>query len=605
MIMKRNLLIVIMLAAFVPGCEKDPGTGGSQGNEGGRRQSLTLLEISELNAGEQSVNSHSGMMSRSTLTSIAGTYVQLGSDVTGETMPVYPRFTATDAGDYLMFYHYGNSSTWAGNECEVLRSSDLKNWGNYKKVFSVYPITDCTGASNKRAYAGAHPLLLRDGTILTVASTRAISNFRDRVADNGLSIRTSSDNGYSWSEETLILLGTNWEPMPVLLPSGRIQIYYTDSKKTDASVTVSSGSSYIYSDDNGKTWLPADPADHIEAFAQVRYTEGSKVILTDQMPAVIALNGSNKLAAAAESFIGGTDYTSYISLAYTDESGSWGEPDASGVLPVDRVNNFIKGCAPYLVQFPSGETVLSYNDGSVFYMRLGDENCRDFGPAIKVFQQTAATGKGFWGSLYCVDSHRMVAGLGGSGGVLQIGQFYLNHSIRAATHQVNVDGNNTEWKKTDETLYICSLGDTKATVRAAQDADNLYLLFEVADKDISKDDYVQAFFSDPSRNALGAGSIRVKASYAGLKTAGPYAGGWREGDTGAKVSASYDGTPSLNSDEDNGYVIEISIPKASLPVKEGGVLANFSLFDIKNGGEDAIIPTTKTSTDSWIMIYGL
>ena len=88
-----------MLAAFVPGCEKDPGTGGSQGNEGGRRQSLTLLEISELNAGEQSVNSHSGMMSRSTLTPIAGTYVQLGSDVTGETMPVYPRFTVTDAGD--------------------------------------------------------------------------------------------------------------------------------------------------------------------------------------------------------------------------------------------------------------------------------------------------------------------------------------------------------------------------------------------------------------------------------------------------------------------------------------------------------------------------
>lgn len=608
--MKGKILISIALMAMVGSCGKDNGPSGNNGGEtGGRQQTLTLTDISELNSGTAELNSHAGLTSRSNLNPIAGTYVRLESDVTNETKPVYPRFTKTAAGDYLMFYHYGNSSTWAGNECEMLRSPDLISWNNYKKIMSATPFTDCAGQSNKRVYAGPHPLLLPNGDILVVASTRAVSNYRDRVADNGLAIIRSTDNGYSWSAEELVLVGTNWEPMPVLLPSGRIQIYYTDSKKMSGySVDVSSGTSYIYSDDNGKTWLPEDRSEHLRAFAQVRLTEGNTNILTDQMPGVVALNGSNRLAAAMESYIGGkSDYTVYVSLAYSDENGDWGEPDGDGVLPKDRISKFIEGCAPYMVQFPSGETVMSYNTntGSIFKMMIGDENGRNFSRDTKVFDQTANTGKGFWGSLYCIDSHRMVAGLGGSGSVMQVGQFYLNHSIAAAKHSVDVDGNNGEWLKSDEALWICSLGDTKATVRAASDADNVYILFEVADKDISKDDYVQAFFADPDKNVIGSSSVRVKASYLGFKTAGKYAGGWKESEIGAKASSSYDGTPAMNSDEDHGYVVEMSVPKSSLPVKDGKVLANFSLFDIKNGGEDAIVSTAEKSTANWIMISGL
>lgn len=593
-------------------CEKQPG--GESGNkpDGGRRQTLTLTDIKDLNNIGGEPADHRAYISRSILTPIAGTYVQLASNVTNEEKPIYPRFTRTGDGKYVMFYHGGNASTWAGNECEYLISDDMISWGNYKKLFTATAITDCEGKANKRGYAGPHPLLLANGEIMIVCSTRAISNFRERIPDNGLAIRFSKDGGYTWGEETIVFVGTNWEPMPVQLASGRIQIYYTDSKKIVGSSAfgsgnevISSGSSYIYSDDNGKTWLPSNPSEHIRAFAQVRYKDGSTNIMTDQMPAVIELAGSRKLAAAAESFIGGASYKTYISLAYSDDDGKWGDPDASGVLPSDRVDRFCSGCAPYLVQFPSGETVLSYNDNSVFYMRQGDADGRNYGDAIKVFSQTAATGKGFWGSLYCSDSHRMVAGVGGSNGVLQVGQFYLNHAIKAASHAVNVDGNNNEWKKSDEALYICSLGDTKATVRCSHDTDNLYFLFEITDKDISKDDYVQLFLSDPQKQALSGTSIRVKASYSGLKTAGPYAGGWQEKSIGAKVSSSYDGTPAMNSDEDHGYLVEISVPKSSVAINNGMVLANFALFDIKNGGEDAILPTADKSTEKWIPIIGL
>lgn len=607
----KFIFFLLLSVIFLPGCDKHQA-GGDDDKPVGKRQTLQFTPIEELNAGEAKLNSHAGLTGRSTLSPIADTYVQLGKDVTNEDKPVYPRFAKTGSGDYMMFYHYGNESTWAGNECEYLRSNDLVSWTNYKKLFPVYAITDCTGKSNKRGYAGPHPLLLANGDLMVVAATRAISSYRDRNADNGLSIRISHDGGNSWDEEKIVFVGTNWEPMPLQLSSGRIQIYYTDSKKLFGSSAfgagqevISTGSSYIYSDDNGKTWQPSDPLNgHLRAFAQVRYRNGDEIVLTDQMPAVIELAGTKKLAAAAESFIGGSKYETYISLAYSDENGNWGSPDSDGVLPKDRKDKVFLGCAPYLVQFPSGETVLSYNQNSYFYMRQGNENAEGFGDAIKVFAQTAATGKGFWGSMYCFDSHRMVAGVGGSN-VIQVGQFYLNHSITAANHAVKMDGNNTDWKTTDEALYLCSLGATKSTVRCSADADKVYFLFDVVDKDISKDDYVQIFFSNPEKSELSSGAVRVKASYLGLKTAGPYAGGWRESDIGAEVASSYDGTPGLNVDEDHGYVVEIAVPRKSLPIKDGELLVNPVLFDIKNGGEDAIVPTADKSTEKWICVSGL
>ena len=615
--MRLKLLIsFVFLSLLAISCEKQPEgkkEGGNGGKQEGRRQELTLTPVNELNAGTAQVNSHASLIGSSHLTPVAGTYVRLDNSMVVEEKPIYPRFTRTAAGDYLMFYHGGNASTWAGNECSYARSADLVDWTFEKKFMAATAMTDCTGASNKRGYAGPHPLLLPNGDILVVAATRAISNFRARVPDNGLAIRISSDNGHSWTSDNIVFVGSNWEPMPVLLHDGRIQIYYTDSQKLNSDAfgagkeVISTGSSYIESSDNGRTWTYGGTAfsDHKRGFAQVRYTYGVQKILTDQMPAVIALNGTNKLAAAAESFIGGADYTTYISLAWSDDNGSWGTPDADGRLPEERIDKFTLGAAPYLVQFPSGETLLSYNRSSVYYMRMGDATAHNFGPEIKVFAKDASTGKGFWGSMYCVNPHLMVAGVGGNGGVMQVGQFYLNHAISAASHPVTVDGNNDDWKKADEALWICSLGDTKATVRCAQDAQNLYFLFEVSDTDISNSDYVQLFFADPEGSEIRSSSVRVKASMYGLKNQGNYAGGWKESDLGAKVSASYDGSVSYNADTDNGYVVEISIPRASLPIKNGKLLMNCSLFDIRNGGEDAIIPTGDKATEKWIPVLGL
>ena len=575
-------------------------------------ETLTIMSALDMNKGTAELNSHVETLDRSTLSPIGGTYVKLSESTTKESKPVYPRLIKTDAGDYLMFYHAGvttssGGTSWAGNECQYMRSTDLVNWTWEKKLFSVFAITDCEGKANKRAYAGANMIKLANGDILAVASTRAVSNYRDRNADNGLAIRISKDNGYTWGKEQIVYVGTNWEPMPIIMPSGRIQIYYTDSKKLTEGAfgsgkeVISTGSSYIWSDDNGKTWNgnSNNAAEHSLAFAQVRYQYDSQLIMTDQMPAVIALNNSTKLAAAAESFIGGASYNTYISMAYSDENGNWGTPDSQGVLPKDRANNFTLGCAPYLVQVPSGETVLAYNRSNVFYMRQGNEQARNFGDEIKIFNGSSTDGQGFWGTLYCIDTHHMAASIGGSQNVIQIGQFYLNHSIKASTHTVTIDGNNTDWKETDEALYVCSLEDAKASLRCSRNDDFIYFIFDVEDKTISGEDYVSLYLSDATSNTLSSSSICITASYKGLKTFSQYNNGkWTEISGNAVVSSRYNETAG-----NNGYVVEIAIPTSALPVSSGKILVNAALHD--NNKDASIIQTSGTSTSKWMIINNL
>ena len=571
-----------------------------------QKRSLTFTSIDHLNQ-TGPVNSHDGLTGSSVLTPVAGTEVNISQEIaTGGPQPQYPRFAKTNLGNYILFYHpSGNGVSAAGNKSCLLRSDNLIDWTYAGTPFPNYTFIDCAGESNTRGYAGAHPLLLPNGDLLAVASTRAIKNYRDRVADNGIAIRRSTDGGQTWGEEQIVYVGTNWEPMPVLLPSGRIQIYYTDSKKLDSeafgagNVVVSTGTSYIYSDDGGQTWTPSGTDDHLRAFAQVRYTSGSEIILTDQMPAVITLNGSNALAAAAESFIGGASYTTYVSLAYSDANGSWGTPDAQGVLPTDRVNQFTKGCAPYLVQFPSGETVLSYNRSDIFYYRTGNVQAKNFGTEQRFF---SGSSDGYWGSMFLLDSHRLLAGIGGLNNCLKIGQFYLNHAITAASRTITVDSRNNDWHATDEALWLCSGTASKATLRCAENTDYLYFLIEVEDANLSSADYVDIYLTKEA-GALDANALRIRVNAQGLLGISRYASGWVTSSDAVRVRSAYDGSLG-GSDTDHGYLVEIAVPLSSLPAFSDRLLLNVAMNDSDNGGAVSIVPIS-SSASNWIPILGL
>lgn len=580
----------------------------------------------ELNASGHSVNSHAGQTSNSTLTYIAGTYVIPGFSDLNLEMPVYPRFIKTKDGRYLMFYHDGfytassQSCTWSGRNCYLAESGDMINWKFVKMIFPQQNNVQSAYGDRiiNRSYSGSFPARMADGNIIVASAYMGSYDNRHRLLDNGLAVKISTDEGRTWSMETRLNIGMNWEPCVQVLPEdsphpGRVIIYYTDScpyidKGADAwsTNTVSSGVSYVWSDDNGKTWQPQDLLnDHIHAYRYKRDENAKWKVYTDQMPGVIQLNGSRRLVGVSESNMAPctqstTDF--YIGISYGEADGSWGAPDADGVMPREKAYDF-KGCAPAIHQFASGETLVSYNynidkKGNRFLMRIGDETAHNLGPTIKVFENCSGSGLGFWGESL-IENHVLLTGVGGTGGAtgrgyyMQIGQYYLNHNIKASAYSVDVDGSNSEWKNTDEALYAGSGAKCRSTLRFSVADNTLYGLAEVESSGSSAVDCVNVYLSNPAAGELSVNDRWLMIASDGLSRYSYYTGKAWYADSSSCSSAVSRG--------DNCYIVEFSIPMGDIPVSGGCVKVNFSFTDSEDGIQ-YVRPVTEETTADWMKL---
>ncbi|SFE60289.1 Carbohydrate family 9 binding domain-like [Chitinophaga sp. CF118] len=554
---------------------------------------LTLLQITpieNLNQGTANINSHVDVTSRSSLKMNFRSYVGLGQSALGVTKPNYPRIKKMANGSYIMFYH----NNQIGASCDYAISADLKTWSPKGKIYKNYAITDSKGGANERRFSTCDAVVLSNGDILAVASYRANIGYRERPLDAGLVLRRSKDNGNTWSDPIEIYQGVNWEPYLLQLPSGEIHCYFTDSDRTLIEGT-DTGTAMVVSDDNGNNWTPSFGASPFYVL-RTKHVKNGNTYFNNQMPSVIKLNNSNELAAALEANIGNYN----ISFAYSGEDGEWTHLAVTEEGPEDRNDLAFLGSAPYIRQFLSGETVLSYNLSSKFHLKVGDAKARHFGEAYTPFSG------GYWGALELVDNHQIIGVMPNTGnGEVMLSRFILNHRINATQRNVTVDGDNSEWKDTDEALFVGEKSQAQATLRSAVDKDNVYFLIEVLDDVISSDDYATIFISPVTSNdTLGNEACRIKVSYDGMRDSYIYNGGWTNDSVEAVVKAAYRGTISQNQDIDHGYVVELAIPRSKLNIKSGQLLVNFSITD-SGSSEDAIFNTTSTSTAKWIPVMGL
>lgn len=573
--------------------ESGPGNGGGSGGGTIEPRELTLTPFGQLNQGTPSVNSHAGMTGRSSLMMDFRSYTEIGSNQVRVDAPVYPRVKKMANGQYILFYH----NNQIGADIYYVRSSDLVTWTGGERLFARHSITDSSGATNERRFATCNAVVLSNGDILAVASYRANTNFRNLPMDNGLIMRRSTDNGETWSTAVEIYRGTNWEPHLLQLPSGEIHCYFTNSANVgDAPHTYDSGTSMIVSTDNGATWTPSFGNQPYKVI-RLRYgqTDAGVGLFTDQMPGVIKLNNSRQLVAALESH-NPASANYYLSLAYSDSAGEWAHLNDDQQGPADRNNYIYLGAAPSLAQFPSGETVLSYNQSSRFTLRLGDEGARNFGEMYTPFPKT-----GYWGTLEPIDAHRIIGSMHTSGAIM-MARFNLNHGIRASNRTVAVDGDNREWLPTDEAIFVGGKSQAQGTLRCAADAQNVYFLVEVLDAAVSKDDYAVIYLSpEVENNTVGSQARRVRVSYAGVKSTDHYAGGWKETAMSATAKGAYDTSGDAATD---GYLVEVAIPKSQLGIASGRLLVNFAIFDTV-GGEDAVWSTSSKNMAGWLPVSGL
>ena len=535
---------------------------------------LHLTPFTRLNAGESAVGDHASKESRSYLVQMKSSLTEYNNEPNAAKPQTYTRIKRLPNGTYMLMWQRGAPSRSDNNgmDTHYALGNDIFGW-TYKGCLFEHDdnAPGCKGGTVVRYYTCPELLALRSGELLAVNSFWAPSTYsvQENRGDHGLAIKRSSDNGHSWSEESIIYYGQCWEPFLLEMPNGDIHCYFTEARPWISS--SHSGTSLVLSRDGGKTWTPEPGSDPYRVMRKTWYHVDSKTNkFTDQMPVGIDICGTGNLAFAMEDVDSETSASTTHSVAvlYSPGAPGWKYLAGDETGPSSRIDKVGRdACAPYLVQFPSGETVLSYsreNGKWPYCYKMGDASARNFGS-----EKIALTQGGNWSGTTIDGTHCLLVASAYSKAI-HLCRYALNHDIKATSRTVNVDGDNSEWQNTDEALYFCKDASTDATLRCSADDKNLYILLEISSIRLSSSDYMTVTVGSSSSSA----SVKIKVGPIISSTS----------DKSVTAVSAYGGTLTDDSDIDTGWLAEIAIPLASLNTSSGKVSVSASFDDNPKDG---------------------
>ena len=563
--MKKIIFLLLVLVSLLTVCAC-AGAGGDNTDSGSdttppdsfetfTSTELVIGSIEDYNK-ESEVDSHDGKTQYSHLEMSYRDKVFLDSSVTTIKEAWYPRIKQTANGEYILLFMNGQT----GNNIYISRSKNLKKWYGTEKLFE-------SSSSPKKMYASADAIVLANGDIIAAAGLRG--NYTADQYTNGIEIRRSTDNGKTWSEPERVYTGGVWEPSLLQLPSGEVQLYWTNTHVKGAPAAQlgraddnSTGTAMLRSFDNGKTWN-GDPSVLYSAqivAQEYTFTGTDGKYYSGQMPVATVLNnGKIALALEVRTKTSKGDKTYNMSFAYTDANNSW--PISLGLDeegPVSLKKNIItKAAGPYIRQFKSGETLLTYHWGSSWFSLIGNTSATSFNERVNVFGDEQVN---IWGSTEIIGTHTALGTvpMDNAGGIF-ISKLHLNHSVKAVNAEITVDGKSDDFKSAQHAFFVGSDSQAQTAIRVAQDTEYVYFIAEVLDNKISDKDRVSFCIGNPttdkymnvSVNPLGEVGISIKSTISVKKEQ-------------LTAAALYDGTVSDYTDKDNGYVVELKVPKSLL-----------------------------------------
>lgn len=235
--------------------------------------------------------------------------------------------------------------------------------------------------------ANPEMLVLQNGWILLSYNERP----RDGIHPFTIMAAVSKDGGGTWEGGRLVYeAGINsgngcWEPAQIQLPSGEIRLFFANEKPypdtTEQEITM------VRSLDHAATWSQPQ---------RVSFRAGYR----DGMPVPVILAGNKGIVFAIED----NGLAGRFKPAIVD-AGSSRWPALQIQLP-----DSVYAGAPYLRQFPGGETVLSVQSGegrlnegtqrnSQMVVYLGDSDAKNFASKSIPFP-VAPEASGLWNSLF-------------------------------------------------------------------------------------------------------------------------------------------------------------------------------------------------------------
>ncbi|MBO4447848.1 MAG: exo-alpha-sialidase [Bacteroidales bacterium] len=550
-----------------------------------------IHSIDELNGSSDVINSHAGDTYRSNVEVDLRTVRSLGENELGQQMLDYPRVKRLRDGSYIMFYQ----PLKHGYHVYISFSDDAVNWSKGVRVFEGYKFINGDGEQDIWKYATADALQLDNGDILCFCIFHSDKHYARHLDEFGICMKRSSDGGHTWSEEKILHRTVDWEPYPIQLEDGEILVFFTDSDWDWE--PNSSGSSLLRSSDGGNTWtlqqqVARQPRSPAKASPKQRSVgtpripaDSTRKVYTDQMPVAIRLNGTDQMLSAYETHLA-PDAVLTVSLAWEDQK--WPVTltgDMTG--PKKRMNSCIEGGAPYLMQFPSGEVMLSYGYGE-FACRLGNEMGTDLPDRfeVKPFGNRAMR----WGALEKKDAHTAIAvaahlykGMAVEKGRIMIGQMRLNHRVDAPRMNIVPDGKNLDWNDVKDALFIGSETNAQCSFRFAHDDNYLYILAECLDE--------LPVTGDGLTLLLGDGADKKKYCPVFLDVAGKT----------VKAQPAPGVKTACTMVKGQGWMAEVAVEKAALPKSaDGRIYFNAVLY--KGEVSDSFTGVPTFAVDRWLPV---
>ena len=556
--------------------------------------------INELNSKAHEKDSHAADYRYSTLEqdyNSYNTYEGLSSlGIEG----YYSRIKLLDDGRYMLVFHNKNY----GGSVYVAFGKDIDSFGRPTEIFGQVQID-----GERKLYMTPDAEQMPDGRILVTCSYRSTSAYSTAIGKNGIALIYSDDGGKTWSEQKTVYYGTNWEPSILVTGEKSANLFFTSTAPTIALYGFEERSGMvgmISTSDNGETWTPSITGAPWKAqIVAQRFLgmDGNIKRMTDQMPvATILNNGTTVLAVEEQIGKSGSNPSFSLGFAYSNKAFNDVSLEIGESGPSDVIHNIFKGAGPYIRQFGSGETVLTYHWALTFRYRLGSSTAKQFNDEVTVF-----TGAGHWGSVEVDSSHTCVMTIGKESFGLYITRMYLNHVITAAKETPSVDGNGADWIG-DEAWFIGSDSQAQSSVRVAHDDDRVYVLCERIDKFVDKGDAFNLYFANES----GDGFYNIKINADGTYTAKRYNNStkryteWNPGDK-ISVAVTVCGTVSDFTDKDRGVVYEVSFDKSLTKLSSDGRLQMCVSAQNRDSASESLVndslgSTSPSDMNSWIPV---